>query len=242
MDTYTCAACKFVRHVSVRKRKRRIKIQCARCGKKRRFELTNDSPKITGIEDGFVSSYTLAADLTVKTNNVRIEGINVRGNVNILAASGSSLKGIHVMTGRDKQKSGSINIEASTVGLITSNVVAGDVNLHSSHVGSLDRNLIGFSFDHDAAVLQAINALIEGKNLSQDLERELALVQQVLTQSTQVADKFGGKLRELDRAQNGAIGSRILGSLKKMGIDTLEKAKTKGLDKFLGWLFTSLGL
>lgn len=242
METLTyrctsCGQCKIIRSI---KRKRQLKSKCLYCNRKTQFIAHHELLTVKPISN-FCSSYTLAADLTIGCDYVHVEGIKVKGDVSINQSTGSSLKGMKILENKENKVAGNINLNESTVGSINNNVVAGDVNVTSSHVNSIDKNLIGFSFDNDEAVIAVINHML-GKKLPQDIEDKLKLLQKILWENPKIAETLGKKLNSENKNKKGVLGTTILKNLKQLGLDTVNKAKDKGLDALFKWFMVVIGI
>lgn len=148
---------------------------------------------------------------------------------------------MRILKNKGNKVAGNINLNESTVGAINNNVVAGDVNVTSSHVNSIDKNLIGFSFDNDEAVIAVINNML-GKKLPPDIEDRLKLLQGILWENPKIAETLGKKLNNENKNKQGVLGSTILGNLKQLGLDTVNKAKDKGLDALFKWFMAVIGI
>ena len=135
---------------------------------------------------------------------------------------------------------GNVNVKGSKIGTLNGNIVSGDVNVTSSIVGSIDRNFIGFSFDKDDAVIDIINTFLR-KALPNDMEKRLKELQEILWKDPSVAEMLGSRLNSENNKKNGLLGSVILKNLKKLGIDTINKAKDKGLDVLFKWFMVVIG-
>lgn len=89
MDTYTCSLCGHIKNIESHKKKDSVKLKCRCCGKKTKFKKSEET-LIAKPVSNFASSYTLAGDLTVMQDHVHVQGINVRGNVNLQGTTGSN--------------------------------------------------------------------------------------------------------------------------------------------------------
>ncbi len=238
--TYICSACGRSKNIERKRKKITIKSKCSYCGLKVRFKLQDKQVKVTKI-DNFCSSYTLAADLNILSDNVHVEGIKVKGNVNLNNSSGSSLREMKILQHKEKPMTGNINVKGSKVGSVNSNVISGDVNVTSSVVDSIDKNLIGFSFDNDDSVIEIINHML-GNDLPNNMETKLKDLQEILWKNPKIAEMLCRKLNKENNNKDGVLGSIILRNLKKLGIDTISKAKDKGIDALFKWFMVVIGI
>ncbi len=236
--SYRCTICGRVKNVKSESTKTSIKSKCPYCGKKTRLKLLDTYVDVGPITN-FCSSYTLAADMTIANNHVHVRGLKVKGNVKIIDSEGSSLE--HLTIGKNKEKavSGNLNVDKSKVGSVDQNIVAGDINVRSSEVTSINQNMLGFSFDKDEVVIEIVNKLFTEKLPT---TAELHRLQEILSGSHEIAEKLGARLNKENVNKHGVIGSVILKSLKKLGLDTLEKAKTIGLGELFKWLMLVIGI
>ena len=240
MDTFTylCTSCGRANNIKSRKNKAGKKANCLYCNKKRTFTLCRDVLHHSKLE-GFCSEFTLNGDISIQNDYVHVDGIGVRGNVNVAHSSGGQLMTMRVSKHKGKEMTGNINIRNSNVGAVDSNITTGNINVDSSSVDTINRNMIGFSFDKDDAVLEAINYML-GKDLPDDIVDKLITLLDILENNPETANKLGQVLNDKNKKNKGLTGSVILKNLKKIGIGTLSKARDKGLDRLFDWFMAVL--
>ena len=101
--------------------------------------------------------------------------------------------------------------------------------------------LLVFSFDNDDAVIQIINHML-GNDLPNNMETKLKDLQEILCKNPKIAKMLGRKLNKENNNKDGVLGSIILRNLKKLGIDTISKAKDKGINALFKWFMVVIGI
>jgi hypothetical protein len=184
----------------------------------------------------FSSGYTLAADMNIKNDHVYVEGINVRGNVNVDDSKGAELKDMYILkSGEDKFK-GKVNIDRSQEFNIKENVVQNEINVDRSRVFNIERNSVGEIANHDLHAQDNINIILLKTSRPEAVMSSLITIQKLISEDSILANALGNRIKNLDEKNDGKYKSIVVSHLKKLNIDTLEKAQAKNVGMVFHWL------
>jgi len=184
----------------------------------------------------FSSGFTLAADMNIKNDYVHVEGLNVRGNVNVEDSKGVELKDMYIFkSGEDKYK-GRINIDRSQDFNIKENVVQNEINVDRSKAFNIERNSVGEIADRDLQAQENINIILLDTSRPEEVILSLITIQRLISEDNILANALGNRIQILDEKNDGKYKSIVLTHLKKLNIDTLQKAQTNNLGMVYHWL------
>jgi len=184
--------------------------------------------------------YILSANLKLRQDYIRIEGIHVRGDVSLDNSKGIQLTEMNIQSRTEDGMAGNINIGDSNEFILSKNIVANDINIGSKNIFQLDRNLVGYSFEDAQKVIDALNVLLVSGSNKNKIEDSLHTIQKAVSKNKELSTKIGEVLYLENRRRRKTLSSIVLSSLKTAGISTLKAAQSKGLDLVIMWLIKAL--
>ena len=184
----------------------------------------------------FVSSYTLAADMNIQTDYVHVKGISVRGNVNVEDSEGVELKEMKIYESDNYNSKGKINIEDSKDFSIDENTVADEININRSESFDVTKNTVGEIIDSDMQAQENMNNILIGKTDPTLVMLSLTILQQLIAEDNNLANKLGIRIKNLNDEKNGYYKNIILRHFEILNIETLQKAEKKNVGMAYHWL------
>lgn len=195
-------------------------------------EQSQGAPSLTN----FVSRYTLAADLTIKEDHVRVSGLNVRGNVNVQDTAGVRLSNLTVLSSPSDERKGRINVSHSRDFGVDDNAVANEINVDGSEVFRVSRNTVGAVSDSDLEAERAVNTILSQSLLPSVVLENLRTIDTLITRDGALADSLGKQIQTLDRKSGGRLRQLVFGRLKGLGMQSAQQAETNGCGTVFHWL------
>jgi|LGVE01.1.fsa_nt_gb hypothetical protein len=183
----------------------------------------------------FASRYTLAADMTILTDHVHVNGINVRGNVNVNDSEGVELKKMKIFESEEESK-GKINIDRSQEFSIKENVVANEINVDRSKSFNVKKNTVGEIADRDKQAQEKINIILLEESNPEEVMSSLIIIQKLISEDEILANALGKRIQILDKENNGKYKHIIMNHLEKLEINTLQKAQSNNAGMVFHWL------
>lgn len=183
----------------------------------------------------FASRYTLAADMNILTDHVHVNGINVRGNVNVDNAEGIELKKMKIFNA-DEYSKGKINIDRSQEFSVKENVVENEINVNHSKSFDVTRNTVGENVDRDKQAQESINIILTDLSTSSEIMLNLAIIQKLIANDNILANALGNRIETLDKENKGYYKNVVLNHFKKLDAETIPKAEAKGVGMVFHWL------
>ena len=180
----------------------------------------------------FSSGYTLAADMNIKNDYVHVEGINVRGNVNVDDSKGVELKDMYVLKSKENKFKGKINVDRSQDFNIKDNIVQNEINVDRSRTFNIEKNSVGEIANRDLQAQDNINIILLNTSSPDEVISSLIVIQKLISEDNILANALGNRIKNLDRKYK----SVIVNHLKKLDIDTLQKAQAKNVGMVFHWL------
>jgi hypothetical protein len=189
--------------------------------------MSNEKSQKKPIEN-FASRYTLAADMNILTDYVHVNGINVRGNVNVDNAEGVELKKMKIFNA-DEYSKGKINIDRSQEFSVKENIVGNEINVARSKSFDVTRNTVGENVDRDKQAQESINIILTDSSTSSEIMSNLAIIQKLITNDNILANALGHRIETLDKENKGYYKNIVLNHFKNLDAETIQKAETKGV-------------
>lgn len=180
--------------------------------------------------------YILDADLGIGVDNVVIEGLHVKGNINLSNAKNIKFKRNIIESKEDHKMNGNINVGDGNEFFIEETIVTGDINIGSKNKFKLKKNYVGFSVKDEKIVIDGLNVLLKKDSSKNDIIDSAKLIEGKMQIASAPFDEIGRFLTSEDKKINGKLSRRINETLKKIGVTTVEKAVGIGIGMFFTWL------
>jgi len=215
-------------------------------------EISQDKP-IKNFASGY-SGYTLAADMNISQDHVHVEGINVRGNVNVNDSEGVELKKMKIFNSEVGKNKGRItidrsenfnvkenvvkkvNIDRSEDFNVKENVFEDEIKVDRSNSYDVEKNIAGGIADRDELAQENINTILMVTSNNEEVMSSLETIQNLISEDNVLANALGKRVQKLDKENNGKYKIIISSHLKDLGIDTLHKAELHNLGLVFHWL------
>ncbi|MFH1621633.1 MAG: hypothetical protein ABIA97_00730 [Candidatus Omnitrophota bacterium] len=195
----------------------------------------SDTPRDEPLKN-FASRYTLAADMNILTDHVHVDGINMRnGNVNVADSEGVELKNMKIFKSEEESK-GKINIDRSQDFSVKDNKVANEINIDRSKSFDIEKNTVGEIADRDKQAQKNMNVILLEISSSAEVLSSLMVIQKLISEDNMLANALGKRITILDKENNGKYKTIIINHLRRLNIDTPQKAETKNAGLFFHWL------
>ncbi|OGX52635.1 MAG: hypothetical protein A2321_02395 [Omnitrophica WOR_2 bacterium RIFOXYB2_FULL_45_11] len=183
----------------------------------------------------FASRYTLAADMTISTDHVHVNGINVLGNVNVNDSEGVEFRKMKIFKAEEKSK-GKINIDRSQEFSIKENVVENEINVDRSKSFNVEKNTVGEIADRDRQAQEKINTILLETSCPEEIMSSLIIIQELISEDEVLANALGERVQILDKENNGKYKAIIINHLEKLEVNTLQKAEDSNIGLVFHWL------
>jgi hypothetical protein len=102
--------------------------------------------------------------------------------------------------------------------------------------------LIGYQFEDRDRLVEAINSLIAGGKDQAQVIDCLQIIEEILDKNEDNSEIILEKVKTANKSNLKLIASKILSTLKSVGLDTIKAVKNKGVDGAVQWLFRLLEL
>lgn len=195
--------------------------------------MPDEKPQNKPIEN-FASKYTIASDMNIWTNHVHINGINIRGNVNVDNTEGVELKKMKIFNA-DKYSKGKINIDRSQEFSVKGNIIENEINVDRSKSFDVTRNTVGENVDRDKQAQESINIILTDLSTSSEIMLNLAIIQKLIVNDNILANALGNRIETLDKENKGHYKNVVLNHFKKLDAETIQKAEAMGVGMVFHW-------
>jgi hypothetical protein len=195
----------------------------------------SDGESKNGPIENFASKYTLAADLNIASNYMKVDGINVRGNVNANNTEGVEFNKMKVFNS-DEYSKGKINIDRSQEFSVKENAVENSINIDRSKLFEVARNTVGKIVDRDKQAQESINVILTDSSTPSEVVLNLLIIQELIAKDDILANALGQRVESLDKENNGQYKKIVLTHLTRLNVETIQRAEAKGLGFVFYWL------
>jgi len=183
----------------------------------------------------FASKYTLAADMNIQQGNIHVNGINVRGNVNVNNTEGVELKNMQIFNANEYSK-GKINIDRSQEFSVKDNSVSNEINVDRSKSFEVAKNTVGRGADLDKKAQDSMNIILTDSSNLPEVLTNLLIIQDLIKDDNRLANALGQRIETLDKESKGRYKDVVLKHLRQLNAEMLQKAETLDIGRVFHWL------